>query len=136
MTASRENVSFSIHFFQLIIVNPFPYTFPIKNQCFLVLTEMYFLKYLISIFFISPFSKCFLFLLSRSYHIVPHLSIDILHKNYILELYKMTMGYSVQIQKKLQCRSEALRAPQRRFCVQTCFYMPDLFIPLYTFHAV
>ena len=29
-----------------------------------------------------------------------HLSIDILHKNYILALYKMTMDYSVQILKK------------------------------------
>ena len=29
------------------------------------------------------------------------LSIDILHKNYTLDLYKMTMGYFVQMQKKL-----------------------------------
>ena len=55
----------------------------------------------IHIFYIS-FSKCFfIFLMSRSYHIAPHLSVDVLHKNYILELYKTTMGYSVQIPKKL-----------------------------------
>ena len=42
------------HFFQFTTVNPFPYTLPIKNQCFLVLMEIYFLKYLMSIFFISP----------------------------------------------------------------------------------
>ena len=36
--------------------------------------------------------------------------IDVLHKNYILELYKMTIEYSVQILKKLQYRCEALRA--------------------------
>ena len=43
----------------------------------------------------------FLFsLMPRSYNIAPHLSIDILYKNYILDLYKMTIGYSVQILKK------------------------------------
>ena len=57
MTASRENVSFFIHLFQLTIVNPFPYTLPIKNQRFLVLMEMYFLKYLISIFFFVNLHK-------------------------------------------------------------------------------
>ena len=50
-------------------------------------------------FFVSPFQN--VFLMSRSYHIAPYLSIDILHKNYILNLYKMTISYSVQMQKKL-----------------------------------
>ena len=52
--------------------------------------------------FMPPFQNVFyLFLMSRSYHIASFLSIDILHKNYLLELYKMTMGYSVQIQKSI-----------------------------------
>ena len=99
------------YLFQLTIVNPFPYTFPIKTQCFWVLIEMYFLKYLISIFLCLLF-KMFFFV-SLSYHIAPYLPIDILHKNYILDLYKMTMGYSVQMQKKLQWNRFALSIPLR-----------------------
>lgn len=50
-------------------------------------------------FYIS-FSKCFLFCLREGlYHIVFFLYSVILHKNYLLELYKMTIDHYVQIQK-------------------------------------
>ena len=44
--------------------------------------------------------------------------------------------YSIIIAGQRQCLCEAVQAPYRRFYVQTCFYMPDLFIPLFIFHTV
>ena len=98
--------------FSIYISDQKPMLFSFKRNIFFVVSDIH--------MFISPFQNVFLFLLmSISYNIAPYLPIDVLHKNYILYLYKMTMGYYVQIVKKLQCRSEALRAVLSRFCVQT-----------------
>ena len=69
--------------------------------------------------------------------------IKTLHKKVRLILYKLTkrilyiLQYIIAGQpKNSKCRSEALRAVLSVFQVKTCFYMPDHFIQLYTFHTV
>ena len=113
MTASREKCLHSLFIpinnsetFSIYISDQKPMLFSFDRNVLFEVSNIH--------MFISPFQNVFLFpLMPRSYHIAPHLYIDVLHKNYILDLSKMTMGYSVQIVKKLQWNRFALSMPLR-----------------------
>ena len=69
-----------------------------------------------------------------------HLSIGVLHKFFIMffvyfDIWLLYILYVYAI-NLLQCYCKATGAVLSSFQVEPCFYMPDLFIPLYSFYTV
>ena len=112
-------IVYTNYLFQFTIVNPFPYTFPIKNQCFLVLIEMYFLKYLISMFLWLLFKMFFCFLWCQDHIISRHICLltfctKIIFLNYIKWRWAILSRYRKSCNEtstRFLYRSEAVQAP-------------------------